>query len=81
MYISNTGYYVVTSTEEDDDIKEIVESFLLGSNGYNYYKGDTEYISDNDDVSCCGNAQNIADAIIEKFNELSSLISQAMDEK
>lgn len=77
--ISDTGYYVVTSTEDDEN-KEIVENFLLESNGYSYYEGDSEYISDNDDVSCCGDAQNIADAIIGKFNELSNLISQAMDE-
>lgn len=72
--ISNSGCYVVLGPDDGEYNKKL-EEFILSANGYNYYEGDTDYISDNGDVSCEADSSVMVKIIIEKFNELSNLIS------
>lgn len=72
--ISNSGYYVVLGPDDGEYNKKL-EEFILSANGYNHYEGDTDYISDNGDVSCEADSFVMVKIIIEKFNELSNLIS------
>ena len=75
--ISNEGYFVVLETECGNEVrKKKIEDYILSLSGYNYYIGNTELLSDNDDVSVYGDEESIADEIIRKCNFLFKMIHQ-----